>query len=102
MCPGQPIYVNSNENDTKLYLNDEYIGTNTTVAFVQNKKSGESYFKGSKYGCNDKSIQVEHNFDWSVFYVLDLRNVARLVTWNVYEVDYEKDRYNVTPICEKR
>ena len=98
--PPEPIRAISNIEGTKIYLNDEYQGTDSTVLYILQKKSSTSYVRGIHKNCEKKEIQIEHVFDFSVLNVLDLRNIGRILTGNWWIVDTDKDLYNVTPDCK--
>ena len=99
ICPVQPVHVMSNEKNTNIYYNNEFIGADNTYAVLRNKNVEKSYFKGEKKGCETQVINIEHHFDFGVLNIFDLRNVFRLLAWDVYRVDRDKKIYNVTPRC---
>ena len=100
VCPRQPIRVVSNESNTKIYLNDEYQGTDSTHVFIPNKGVSTALLKGDKKGCHIQEMPVEHLFDYGVLNILDFRNIGRIFTGNVYVVDESKNFYNITPRCD--
>ena len=99
ICPTEPVRVISNEKDTKIYYNGEYIGTDSTFAILRNKNIDKSYLAGEKKGCAAKIIQPDYSFDLSTLWILDLRNLVRLLSWDVYKIDDSRNLYNVTPKC---
>lgn len=98
--PSKPIRAMSNEAGTKIYLNDEYVGTDATTLYILNSRSSDSYVSGIKKGCEVKKLQIEYQFDYGVFNIADIRNIGRLFTGNVFVVNEEKDLYNVSPMCD--
>lgn len=100
ICPAEPVRVISNEKGTDIYYNEEYLGSDSTYALLRNKNVRESTLSGEKKGCTTQTLPVEYGFDLSVLNVFDLRNVIRLLTWDVYIVDDSKNMYNVTPKCK--
>lgn len=99
LCPNTPARVISNEKGTNIYYNNEFIGSDSTYAVLRNKNADNSFLQGQKKGCTPKTLAVEYRFDLGVFNLFDLRNWVRLLTWDVYIVDGNKDLYNVTPDC---
>lgn len=100
ICPSAPTRVVSNEKGTNIYYNEEFIGSDSTYAILRNKNANKSTLTGEKKGCTTKIIPVEYHFDLGALNIFDLRNWVRILTWNVYEVDRDKDLYNVTPNCK--
>lgn len=98
--PQRPIKAFSNEKNTNIFLNEEYQGNENADLRILNKESKETFVYGKKKGCKDSKIKIAYKFDMGVFWILDLNNIPRLLTWDVYKVDEDKDLYNVTPICE--
>ena len=97
--PQKPIRAISNIENTKIYLNDEYAGTDYTTLYILNSKSSQSFVEGRKKGCENKNIQIEYEFDFGVLNLFNPKNVIRLLTWDVFIVNEKKDMYNVTPTC---
>lgn len=99
ICPSQPVRVISNEKHTDIYYNNELLGSDSTYAILQNKGVEKATLSGEKRGCETTKLPVQHNFDYGVLNIFDVRNIVRLISWDVYEVDTSKDLYNVTPKC---
>lgn len=70
--PSKPIRAMSNEAGTKIYLNDEYVGTDATTLYILNSRSSDSYVSGIKKGCEVKKLQIEYQFDYGVFNIADI------------------------------
>ena len=100
ICPTNPVQVISNEKNTNIYYNGEYIGADSTYAIFKNKDVETATIRGEKKGCEKTVLPVQYNFDMSVLNIVDLRNIVRLLTWDVYTVDKSKILYNVTPRCK--
>lgn len=98
--PERPIKAFSNEKNTNIFLNDEYQGNEIANLKILNKESKESYVYGKKKGCKDAKLKIAYKFDIGVLWILDLNNIPRLFTLDVWKVDEDKDVYNVTPMCE--
>lgn len=98
--PEKSIYAVSNEKNTSIYLNEEYQGSETASLRIMNKESKDAYVYGKKKGCQASKLKIAYKFDMGVFWLLDLNNIPRLLTWNVWKVDEDKSLYNVTPMCE--
>lgn len=97
--PERSIYAVSNEKNTNIYLNEEYQGNENANLRILNKESKDSYVYGVKKGCKTSKLKIAYKFDMGVFWIVDLNNIPRLLTWNVWVVDEDKTLYNVTPIC---
>lgn len=100
ICPTNPVRIVSNEKNTNIYYNGEFIGSDSTFAILKNYNVEKSTVSGEKKGCTTTTLPVSYGFDMSVLNIVDLRNVVRLLTWDVYIVDKSKDLYNVTPRCK--
>lgn len=100
ICPTNPAQIISNEKNTNIYYNGEYIGADSTYAILKNTGVEKATIRGEKKGCETTVLPVSYNFDMSTLNILDLRNIVRLLTWDVYTVDKSKNIYNVTPRCE--
>lgn len=100
ICPTNPVRIISNEKNTNIYYNGEFIGSDSTFAALKNKNVDKSIISGEKRGCTTTTLPVSYVFDMGVFNVVDPRNIVRLLTWDVYIVDKDKDLYNVTPRCK--
>ena len=98
--PERTIKAFSNEKNTNIFLNDEYQGNEIANLRILNKESKTAYVYGKKKGCQDSKIKIAYKFDMGVFWILDLNNIPRLFTLDVWKVDEEKDLYNITPICD--
>ena len=57
----QQLSIRSNVNDAKLYVNEEYVGKNSSVTTLQKKKKYEITAK--KEGCTDVTVPVTKSFD---------------------------------------
>ena len=55
------ISIRSNEEDTKLYVNEAYIGKNSGVSVL--KKKEDYSIRASKEGCDDTVVLVTKSFD---------------------------------------
>lgn len=99
ICPTTPVRVISNERDTSIYYNNEYIGADSTYVVLRSKDIKRATIRGEKKGCQTQILKPMYRFDWSVINIIDFRNIARLLTWDVYEAEPTKDMYNVTPKC---
>lgn len=98
--PQTKIHAFSNEKNTNIFLNDEYQGSENADLMILNKESKTAYVYGKKKNCKDSKLKIAYKFDMGVFWILDLNNIPRLLTWDVWKVDDAKNLYNVTPICE--
>lgn len=97
--PEKTIIAVSNEKNTNIYLNEEYQGSEQANLRIMNKESKNAFVYGKKKGCQTSKLKIAYKFDMGVFWLLDLNNIPRLLTWNVWEVDEDKSLYNVTPDC---
>lgn len=100
------IIVRSEERDTKLYINDEYIGTDSGVATVSKKKLKNSFIRASKQGCKDTIRHIDTSIDATSFLgcFLDLCIVTvGVVDWGMTgAIRYApQTSYFVSPVCEK-
>ncbi len=100
ICPNIPVRAISNEKNTNIYYNNEYVGADSTYVILRNKNIDKAQLTGEKKGCQTTTLPVEYRFDWSVVNIIDLRNIARILTWDVYEAEPGKDLYNLTPKCK--
>jgi len=100
LCPTAPVRVISNEKNTNIYYNDEFVGSDSTYVILRNRDIDKAKITGEKKGCRTTSLSPEYLFDWQVINILDIRNIARILTWQVYKVDYSRDLYNITPRCD--
>ena len=55
------ISIRSNEEGTKIYLNEMYLGKNNTFTAIS--KKGDYTIRVSKKGCEDKMIPITRSFD---------------------------------------
>lgn len=94
------VYAVSNEKGTNIFVNDEYMGSETAAIRVLNRKSSNSYVRGEKKGCKSVTLPLEYRFDASVFWIINPKQLMRLFTGNVYILDENKTIYNVTPRCD--
>lgn len=99
ICPNTPVRAISNEKNTNIFYNQEYIGADSTYVLLRNKGIDKAKLVGEKKGCQTTVLPVEYRFNWGVLNIVDLRNIGRLLTWDVYEADPSKDLYNLTPKC---
>lgn len=101
ICPsGSPVRVISNEKNTNIYYNGEYLGADSTLVAIRNKHIENAIISGEKKGCKTTEIKPEYVFDIGVLWILDLRNIVRLFDWDVYRLSDPRDIYNVTPKCD--
>ncbi len=98
--PDKQIIAMSNEKNTDIWLNEEYQGSEYTQLRILNSQAKNSYVVGKKKGCPAKKIKIEYLFDWDVIWIVNPKQLWRLLTWDVWKVDEDKDLYNVTPECE--
>ncbi|MFQ5431136.1 MAG: hypothetical protein ACE5EN_01360 [Nitrospinota bacterium] len=55
------ITVRSEEDNTKLFVNEAYIGKNSGTTTIP--KKGEVIIRAEKEGCNDQTAPVKREFD---------------------------------------
>ena len=55
------ISVRSEEPDTKIFIDEEYVGKNSAVHQV--RKKGDHEIRVSKEGCADKTFPIPYSFD---------------------------------------
>lgn len=99
ICPAYPVRVTSSEKGTNIYYDEEFIGSDSSYIVLRNKGIDKAKITGEKKGCKTTTLSPLYKFDWGVLNIIDLRNIARLLTGNVYIADTTKDLYNVTPRC---
>ena len=97
-----PVAVRSNEEGTKLYVNEAYIGKNSGVTVLKKKRNYTIIAR--KEGCSDTSIPVVKSFDpttllgllidFGIITVL-LIDGAATGAWQ----NFDQTSYVVDPVC---
>ena len=97
------ISIRSNEEDTKLYVNEAYIGKNSGVSVL--KKKEDYSIRASKEGCDDTVVPVTKSFDGTTLLgiLLDQGIISILIVdglatgaWQ----DFDQRVYVVDPVCK--
>lgn len=99
--------IQSEDKESRLYVNEEYIGTGAGTITVSKKKLADDItIRASKTGCQDTIRHVETKIDGVTFLgclidfcVVSVIGVDWLATGAVREAT--QTSYTVTPICTK-
>jgi uncharacterized lipoprotein YehR (DUF1307 family) len=100
----QQITLNSEVKGAKLYLNDEYIGTDSAVTKVSKSKLSDAVLKAKKDGCADAVKTVDTKVDGTAFLgcLLDLCIFSVILTDTVITgaiKEAERTSYILNPKC---
>jgi hypothetical protein len=100
----QRIKVRSDIPGTKLYLDDEEIGTNETTVTVAKKRLKEVQLIAKKEGCETKRTDIETKFDSTSLLglLIDFGLISILVVdWGINGAVREAERTNyvLNPVC---
>lgn len=100
----QNILLKSDVKGTKLYLNNEEIGTDTAVVQISKKNLKNSVLIAKKAGCSDYQTYVSTKFDATsllgVFIDFGLITIL-VIDWGITGAVYEAERTNyvLNPVC---
>ncbi len=100
----QNFLVRSDISGTKLYLNNEEIGTDTATVQISKKKLKNSVLLAKKPGCSDYSTHINTKFDATSLLgiLLDFGLISILVVdWGITGAVSEAERTNyiLNPKC---
>ena len=100
------IIIRSEEKGTKIYINDEYIGTDSGVATISKKKLKNSYIRASKKGCKDTIRHIDTSIDATSFLgcFLDACIITvGIIDWGTTgAIRYApQTNFFVTPVCKE-
>ncbi len=99
------ILIRSEEKDSKIYLNDEYLGTDNAIAVISKKSLPDSVIRVSKKGCRDSFRRIDTKvngltflglpLDFGIFSIL-------IIDWGVTGAVREatQTNYFISPICD--
>lgn len=100
----QNILLKSDVKGTKLYLNNEEVGTDTAVVQISKKNLKNSVLIAKKAGCSDYQTYVSTKFDATsllgVFIDFGLITIL-VIDWGITGAVYEAERTNyvLNPVC---
>lgn len=100
----QNILLRSDVKGTKLYLNNEEIGTDTASVQISKKNLKNAVLIAKKSGCSDYSTHINTKFDATSLLgiLLDLGIISILVVdWGITGAVSEAERTNylLNPTC---
>jgi len=100
----EKIRVRSDVPGTKLYLDDEEIGTDEATVKIAKKKLKNTYLVAKKEGCKSKKIEIETKFDpitlLGIFLDFGIVTIG-IVDWASTGAVFEAERTNyvLNPVC---
>ena len=100
----EKIRVRSDVPGTKLFLNDEEIGTDEATVKIAKKKLRDSQLIAKKEGCKPKKIDIQTKFDpltlLGLFVDLGIVTIG-IVDWASTGAIFEAERTNyvLNPVC---
>lgn len=102
----ETILVRSEEKDSNIYLNNEYIGRDSAIAIISKKKLKNSTIRVEKKGCEPTNKKIETKFDATTllgcfldFCIVSVLVVDGMLTGAINEAT--QTNYFVTPVCSK-
>jgi hypothetical protein len=100
----EKIKVRSDVPGTKLYLNEEEIGTDEATVKIAKKNLKESQLIAKKDGCKPKRVEIQTKFDpFSLLGILVDFGIITIgiVDWGMTGAVFEAERTNyvLNPIC---
>ncbi len=98
------IHVKSDVPGTKLYMDNEEIGTDSASVTVAKKRLGKVMFTAKKEGCSSPSTDVATKFDSTTLLgiLIDFGLISILVIdWGINGAVKEAERTNyvLNPVC---
>lgn len=100
----EKIRVRSDVPGTKLFLNDEEIGTDEATVKIAKKKLKDSQIIARKEGCKSKKVDIETKFDpitlLGLFVDFGIVTIG-LIDWASTGAVFEAERTNyvLNPVC---
>ena len=98
----EKIYVRTEADDAKIYINERYIGKNNTVTSI--KKKGNYRIRVSKKGCDDAIMPINRTFDYTSllgifldYGIISVLLVDGLITGAINKAD--QTDYIINPEC---
>ncbi len=100
----QNLLLRSDVRGTKLYLNNEEVGTDTATVQISKKNLGNAVLLAKKPGCSDYSTVVSTKFDATTLLgvLIDFGLITVLVVdWGITGAVREAERtsYVLNPTC---
>lgn len=99
------IVIRSEDRETKLYLNNEYLGKGVAVTTISKKKLKNATITAEKKGCKSTIRHIETKIDPTTFlgcFVDACLITVLAVDWGITGAVREATQtdYFITPICD--